>query len=98
MRREHPRGSNGAAKHASAAMRHSEAKPHANGRRRLLQITRLVSAWFGRSARKLPWRTKTRKAYAALVSEAMLQQTQVSRVIDAYRKFLRRFPTIKALA
>ena len=61
----------------------------ASFRRRLL-------AWYGRSARDLPWR-RTRDPYAVLVSEVMLQQTQVVRVVGAYPAFLRRFPTLRAL-
>lgn len=45
----------------------------------------------------LPWR-KTQDAYRILVSEIMLQQTQVDRVIPKYKSFLKRFPTLKALA
>lgn len=59
-------------------------------RRRLLR-------WYARSGRALPWR-RTRDPYAILVSEVMLQQTQVSRVIPAYTSFLERFPTLPALA
>jgi A/G-specific adenine glycosylase len=53
--------------------------------------------WYGRSARQLPWR-RTRDPYAVLVSEVMLQQTQVSRVLPAYAAFLERFPTLGALS
>jgi A/G-specific adenine glycosylase len=49
----------------------------------------------GRSA--LPWR-KTLDPYAILVSEMMLQQTQVDRVIPYYERFLKRFPTVRDLA
>ncbi len=45
----------------------------------------------------LPWR-KTRDPYKILVSEIMLQQTQVDRVIGRYAQFLKRFPTLEALA
>lgn len=45
----------------------------------------------------LPWR-KTRDPYRILVSEIMLQQTQVPRVIEKYKSFLKRFPTVRALA
>ncbi|MEK7080126.1 MAG: A/G-specific adenine glycosylase [Patescibacteria group bacterium] len=45
----------------------------------------------------LPWRT-THDPYRILVSEIMLQQTQVERVIPFYRSFLKRFPTVRALA
>jgi A/G-specific adenine glycosylase len=48
-------------------------------------------------ARELPWR-KTDDPYAILVSEIMLQQTQVSRVIDKYKAWIRRFPTHFELA
>lgn len=53
--------------------------------------------WYARSARDLPWR-RTRDPYAVLVSEVMLQQTQVSRVLPAYAAFLERFPTLGALS
>lgn len=59
-------------------------------RRRLL-------GWYRLSARDLPWR-RTRDAYRILVSEVMLQQTQVARVIPAYGRFLERFPSLPALA
>jgi A/G-specific adenine glycosylase len=49
--------------------------------------------WFRRNSRDLPWR-RTRNAYEVLVSELMLQQTQVTRVIDYYDRFLKRFPTL----
>src|SRR5207248_10487036 len=58
---------------------------------------RRVLAWYRRSGRDLPWR-RTRDPYRVLVSEVMLQQTQVSRVLPAYRRFLSRFPTLRALA
>jgi len=45
----------------------------------------------------LPWRT-TKNPYRILVSEIMLQQTQVSRVIPKYKEFIQQFPTVKALA
>jgi len=53
--------------------------------------------WFRRHGRHLPWR-KTRDAYAILVSEFMLQQTQVATVIPYYDKWLRRFPDFSSLA
>lgn len=49
-------------------------------------------AWYRRHARDLPWRA-TRDPWAILVSEVMLQQTQVDRVVPRYRAFLDRFPT-----
>lgn len=53
--------------------------------------------WFRKNRRNLPWR-KTRDPYAIWVSEVMLQQTRVETVVDYYRRFLRRFPTVEALA
>lgn len=58
---------------------------------------RKLAAWYRRHHRKLPWRN-TRDPYRVLVSELMLQQTQVSRVLGYYGRFLTRFPTIGALA
>lgn len=54
-------------------------------------------AWFAANRRDLPWR-HTRDPYHILVSEVMLQQTQVDRVIPYYRAWLERFPTISDLA
>jgi A/G-specific adenine glycosylase len=56
-----------------------------------------LRAWYRRNARDLPWR-QTRDAYRILVSELMLQQTQVSRVVDFYARFLERFPTLSHVA
>ncbi len=53
--------------------------------------------WFRRKGRDLPWR-RTRDPYQVLVSEFMLQQTQVSRVTEYFPRFLDRYPTIHALA
>ncbi len=53
--------------------------------------------WYARHRRDLPWRG-TRNPYHVLVSEVMLQQTQVERVIPKYREFLARYPTLEALA
>jgi A/G-specific adenine glycosylase len=54
-------------------------------------------AWFAENARDLPWR-RTRDPYAILVSEVMLQQTQVERVVPRYLAWLWRWPTVEALA
>jgi A/G-specific adenine glycosylase len=54
-------------------------------------------AWFAEHRRDLPWR-HTRDPYAILVSEVMLQQTQVARVIPRYLAFLESWPTADALA
>jgi A/G-specific adenine glycosylase len=54
-------------------------------------------AWFALHGRDLPWR-RTRDPYAILVSEVMLQQTQVDRVVPRYVDWLARWPTVDALA
>ena len=54
-------------------------------------------SWFAANRRDLPWR-RSRDPYHILVSEVMLQQTQVDRVLPYYRAFLDRFPTLEALA
>lgn len=65
------------------------------------QLVAAIAAWFARSARTLPWRVTRRgrrDPYRSLVSELMLQQTQVSRVLQRFEPFMERFPTIDALA
>lgn len=62
-----------------------------------MSFTRKLLAWYTRNGRDLPWRS-TRNPYAILVSEFMLQQTQVSRVLEYYPRFMKRFPTIERLA
>jgi A/G-specific adenine glycosylase len=67
-------------------------------------LVRAILRWYSRQGRTLPWRLPTGQAgnitnpYRILVSEVMLQQTQVSRVREKYPKFLHRFPSIKKLA
>jgi A/G-specific adenine glycosylase len=56
-----------------------------------------VLAWYRRVRRDLPWR-RTTDPYAILVSEVMLQQTQVARVVPRYEAWLERWPTAEALA
>ena len=58
---------------------------------------RLILEWGRHNRRDMPWRN-TRDPYKILVSEVMLQQTQVSRVLPKYETFLREFPTAEALA
>ena len=64
---------------------------------RLRVFQRRLLAWYRRHRRDLPWR-KTRDPYRILVSEIMLQQTQVERVVPKYHEFLRRYPTLASLA
>ena len=59
-------------------------------RRRLLD-------WYRRNGRELPWR-ETRDPYRILVSEVMLQQTQVDRVLPKYHEWLGKYPSLSALA
>jgi A/G-specific adenine glycosylase len=68
--------------------------PEAPARRR---FQRRLLAWYARHGRDLPWRS-TREPYRVLVSEIMLQQTQVDRVIPKYHEFLGRYPTLEDLA
>src|SRR2546426_706807 len=60
-------------------------------------FTKKLLAWYARAARDLPWR-RTRDPYQVLVSEVMLQQTQVARVAEYYPRFLERFPDLETLA
>src|ERR1700689_2428460 len=53
--------------------------------------------WYERNKRDLPWR-RSKNPYAIWVSEIMLQQTRVAVVVERYRSFLERFPTLLALA
>ncbi len=70
------------------------------GRRRYTaSVRKRLLTWFDRHARRFPWRSeRPRRPYAVLVAEALLQQTQAERVVDAYERFLRRFPDAAALA
>ncbi|MGH2569330.1 MAG: A/G-specific adenine glycosylase, partial [Bacteroidota bacterium] len=71
--------------------------PKAKRNNRKSTVTQLVLRWYRRHGRPLPWR-RTRSPYRILVSEIMLQQTQVGRVLEKYPSFLRRFPDIQSLA
>ncbi|MDP9436306.1 MAG: A/G-specific adenine glycosylase, partial [Actinomycetota bacterium] len=57
-----------------------------------------VRQWYDGAARDLPWRRRGTSPYAVLVSEVMLQQTPVARVVPAYEAWLARWPTAAALA
>jgi A/G-specific adenine glycosylase len=60
-------------------------------------VEELLLEWHSAEGRDLPWR-RTRDPYAILVSEVMLQQTQVGRVIPRYLRWLERWPTAESLA
>jgi A/G-specific adenine glycosylase len=66
-------------------------------RQNACRFRRSLLRWYHHSGRDLPWR-RTRDPYAILVSEFMLQQTQVGTVLPYYRDWLRRFPNFAALA
>jgi A/G-specific adenine glycosylase len=61
------------------------------------RFRRQLLAWYRRHGRDLPWR-RTDDPYHILVSEVMLQQTQVDRVLPKYHEWLERYPTFEALA
>ena len=63
----------------------------------LRRVRAEVLRWYDDAKRDLPWR-RTRDPYTVLVSEVMLQQTQASRVVERFPRFLARFPTVEALA
>jgi A/G-specific adenine glycosylase len=67
------------------------------------QVVRALLSWYQRHRRTLPWRDLPNddldhKAYFVLVSEVMLQQTQVQRVVILFKKFIQKFPTMQALS
>lgn len=62
-----------------------------------LGFTQQLREWFRAHARDLPWR-HTRDPYAIMVSEFMLQQTQVATVIPYFKRWMQRFPTLQSLA
>jgi A/G-specific adenine glycosylase len=61
------------------------------------QFQQLIYGYFREHPRSLPWRSTT-DPYCIMVSEVMLQQTQVERVLPRYSAFLDRFPTVETLA
>jgi A/G-specific adenine glycosylase len=73
---------------------HAHSIPPPSERR---QFRRALLRWYQRHGRDLPWR-RTADPYHILVSEIMLQQTQVDRVVPKYEEWLRKYPTLEALA
>ena len=64
-------------------------------------ITNKILYWYDNNKRSLPWRKKNlqiKREYYTLVSEFMLQQTQVSTVIPYFKKFIKNIPNLKSLA
>lgn len=79
----------------------SSTKPSTAGRpdSKLAQKIRLdLLQWYRKHRRTLPWRSDQPVAYHVMVSEAMLQQTQVTTVIAYFQRFIEAFPTVQALA
>jgi len=66
-------------------------------RRKILFFQKKVLDWYALHKRDLPWR-KTTEPYLILVSETMLQQTQVDRVIPYFKRWMRKWPTFSSLA
>ncbi len=63
----------------------------------LPEVIPALAAWYRSGHRSLPWRVD-REPYAVLVSEIMLQQTQVDTVVPYYLRFMERFPDVHSLA
>ncbi|MEE2640373.1 MAG: A/G-specific adenine glycosylase [Planctomycetota bacterium] len=74
----------------------STCSSYPDSRRRRTLRSRAIS-WFSKNQRKMPWRSRI-SLYRTWVSEIMLQQTQVATVIDYFNRFMKAFPTIRALA
>lgn len=81
----------------TARRRGTRAESHVIDVERARRFGTLLRRWFRVNGRDLPWR-KTRDPYHVLVSELMLQQTQVSRVVPRYAEFLATFPTLHHVA
>ena len=71
--------------------------PNAQSSIQRSRFRKKLLAWYGLHRRDLPWRAN-RDPYRVWLSEIMLQQTRVAAVIEHYREFLRRFPTVEKLA
>jgi A/G-specific adenine glycosylase len=65
--------------------------------RQLVAIRRRLLAWYRANCRALPWRS-SRDPYRVWVAEIMLQQTRIAAVIPYFKRFVRRFPSVRALA
>ena len=65
--------------------------------RALANFQRRLLAWYRRHRRALPWRA-SRDPYRIWVAEIMLQQTRIAAALPYYRRFLRKFPSVRSLA
>ncbi len=95
--RGHPPGAGRGAGHLAARLRHARGRVRIGGVM-TTPYTEPVLAWFSRHARDLPWRGPGATPWSVLVSEIMLQQTPVARVVPAHQGWLARWPTPAALA
>jgi A/G-specific adenine glycosylase len=84
-------------KRAAAPAPRPQALPPVPGAAPRRLFRRRLFEWYRRNGRDLPWRL-TRDPYSILVSEVMLQQTQVDRVVPKYHEWLEKYPTLEALA
>lgn len=66
-------------------------------RKQIRSFQEMIFSWWKKNRRDLPWR-RTHDPYKILVSEVMLQQTQVSRVLPIYQQFINEFPDVYSLA
>src|SRR5205807_669461 len=87
----------GQVKRSEARVRPAQLPPARTSPARRRTFPRRLLAWYRRHRRDLPSR-RTRNPYHILVSEIMLQQTQVDRVVTNYRPWLARYPSLAALA
>ena len=62
-----------------------------------MQFSEVILQWYAENGRALPWR-ESADPYKIWVSEIILQQTRVAQGMDYYRRFVRAFPTVEALA
>lgn len=65
---------------------------------KIKKLRTTLKAWYEKNGRDLPWRRRVSDPYAVMVSEFMLQQTQVATVLPYYERFLNEFPTMESLA
>jgi A/G-specific adenine glycosylase len=72
-------------------------RPKSTGKAQIKPLAGQLLAWYGKNARRLPWRGHP-DPYAVWVSEVMLQQTRVETVIPYFERWMARFPTIPSLA
>lgn len=87
--------------YTAAVIKRQTTRPKSVDARRQQELRRLLLAWYRLHRRRLPWRAQepaVSNPYHVLVSEAMLQQTQVDTVVGYFQRFVRAFPTFAALA